>query len=256
MLLDGMNPEGIERCEHPFLRDFRKQCMWTADGETVVPSITMPCHLALFNGVSPQVHANHDNHIIPLPESVPSLVGHARRNGKKTAMVYSWDELRDLNRPGELDYCHYERMDEMGRDYQAMIAFEREFVGRAIEVIKTKTYDFIFYYYEMADIIGHKDGWGSEPYVESLSVGSECAEKVFRSLPEGYDFIITADHAGHYKSHNFEPEDRRIPIWFYGDRFPKGFEQKGIRLLDITPTAADIMGLPIPAIWEGVSRAK
>ena len=161
MLLDGMRPDGIEQCQHPFLRELRKESLWSFDAQTVVPSITMPCHISLFNGISPSVHGNLNNSFIPLPADARSLVGECRRGGRRTAMVYSWNELRDIVRPGEVDYSFYERMDNMGRDQQEMIAFERRFVDRALDVIGTGEYDFIFYYYEMADIVGHHQGWMS-----------------------------------------------------------------------------------------------
>ena len=216
----------------------------------------MPCHISLFNGISPSVHGNLNNSFIPLPADARSLVGECRRGGRRTAMVYSWNELRDIVRPGEVDYSCYERMDNMGRDQQEMIAFERRFVDRALDVIGTGEYDFIFYYYEMADIVGHHQGWMSPEYIEALSVGSECAEKVFSALPEGYSMIITADHGGHDKDHGFEPVDRRIPMWFWGERFPKNTCCDQLRLLDIAPTVLDLVGLPAPQSWEGVSRAQ
>ena len=256
MLLDGMRPDGIEQCQHPFLRELRKESLWSFDAQTVVPSITMPCHISLFNGISPSVHGNLNNSFIPLPADARSLVGECRRGGRRTAMVYSWNELRDIVRPGEVDYSFYERMDNMGRDQQEMIAFERRFVDRALDVITTGEYDFIFYYYEMADIVGHHQGWMSPEYIEALSVGSECAEKVFRALPEGYSMIITADHGGHDRDHGFEPVDRRIPMWFWGERFPKNTCCDQLRLLDIAPTVLDLVGLPAPQSWEGVSRAQ
>lgn len=251
-----MRPDGIEQCGHPFLVEHRKSCLWSFDAETVVPSITLPCHISLFNGVSPSVHGIMDNHWKPYSVQVKSLMKAAREQHKQSAAVYSWEELRDINRPDELDKCIYRRLDKRGLSDDELIEFEHRFTDEAINLINTCEFDLVFFYFEISDIMGHRDGWMSPAYLRALGCGSECAEKLFDSLPSDYSLIITADHGGHEFNHGFEPEDKRIPIWIYGDRFPKGHEDPSLRLLDIAPTAADVMGVPAPEFWEGRSVAE
>ena len=44
-----------------------------------------------------------------------------------------------------------------------------------------------------------------------------------------------------------------IPMFFVGPDFEPGKKLSGIGLLDIAPTIADIMGVPVPREWEGKS---
>jgi len=47
-----------------------------------------------------------------------------------------------------------------------------------------------------------------------------------------------------------------IPIFFIGPDFEAGKEISGISLLDLTPTIAELMGIPKVPEWEGQSIVK
>ena len=44
-----------------------------------------------------------------------------------------------------------------------------------------------------------------------------------------------------------------IPMFFWGKGFEGGRQLQNLTLLDITPTIADLMGLPMVREWEGKS---
>ena len=48
-------------------------------------------------------------------------------------------------------------------------------------------------------------------------------------------------------------EDMTIPMFFYGPQFEPGREIRGVSILDIAPTIADIMGVAPAKEWEGKS---
>lgn len=250
ILVDGMRPDGIAACAHPFLRELQKECSGSMAASTVMPSVTLPCHASLFFSVDPSRHGITTNTWVPQVRPIDSIADAAAKAGKRCAMFYNWEELRDLNRPGSLICSYYENHDEYGGN-----ASDCRVTDGAIGCLLHEEPDFIFLYLGHTDGAGHQYGWMTEQYLDTLSNASACIEKIYRALPEGWSMIVTADHGGHERSHGCDiPEDMTIPILFHGPAFPKGREIPGLNIKDIAPTIARLMGFKAPAEWEGAAR--
>jgi bisphosphoglycerate-independent phosphoglycerate mutase (AlkP superfamily) len=97
----------------------------------------------------------------------------------------------------------------------------------------------------------------SEPYLQCIHDAIDNVKRVVEEVGQEYTVIITADHGGHDRSHGTElPEDMIIPMFFIGPNFEAGKEISDISLLDIAPTIANIMGVPMAREWEGKSIVK
>ena len=48
VLVDGMRPDGLMQCGHPFVTTLLKDATYALDAQTVMPSVTLPCHMSLF----------------------------------------------------------------------------------------------------------------------------------------------------------------------------------------------------------------
>ena len=251
-LVDGMRPDAVESLNDSFLLELRNKSKWSFESQTVLPAVTLPSHISLFTGVTPEVHQIKDNLFKPYQSPLPSLFELARKAGKKTAAIFTWEELRDINRPGGLDRLDFRCLPE--DTDEARMKFEETFTDEAIALIATQEYDLIFYYFELADVVGHRDGWMSPAYLQAIACADRCLKRIFDALPPDYHMIVTADHGGHELDHGSAPEDRRIPIWFYGSSFTPGESPEGFSLLDIAPTALTLLGETPPAHWQGVSR--
>lgn len=70
--------------------------------KTVVLSVTLPCHMSLFHSVVPQRHGILTNIYVPQVRPVKGLFEILTGQGKKCAMFYSWEELRDISGPGAM----------------------------------------------------------------------------------------------------------------------------------------------------------
>ncbi len=112
ILVDGMRPDAIAACDHPFLRELRKSTASTWNASTVMPSITLPCHASLFFSVDPSRHGITTNTWMPQVRPIDSIADAANKAGKRCAMFSNWEELRDLNRPGSLDAAIFCRIKE------------------------------------------------------------------------------------------------------------------------------------------------
>lgn len=79
-------------------------------------------------------------------------------------------------------------------------------------------------------------------------------KRVIEETNGEYTVIVTADHGGNDRSHGSDmDEDMTIPMIFYDPQFVPGREYRGVSILDIAPTIADIIGVAPAKEWEGKS---
>ena len=56
VLVDGMRPDAMLACGHPFAQKLVSMSSHALDAQTVMPSVTLPCHMSLFHSVDPDRH--------------------------------------------------------------------------------------------------------------------------------------------------------------------------------------------------------
>ena len=61
ILVDGMRPDAMALCGHPFYPEFLERGAVELSGRSVMPSVTLPCHVSLFHSVPPQRHGTVTN---------------------------------------------------------------------------------------------------------------------------------------------------------------------------------------------------
>lgn len=246
ILSDGMRPDALLSCGHPFVGELLSHSYHAMDAQTVMPSVTLPCHMSLFHGVTAERHGILTNTYVPQVRPVKGLCEVLRAAKKKNAFFYNWEELRDLSRPDSLAHACF----VSGHVYGYEEANARV-TDACIEYIQKDQPDFAFLYLGWTDAAGHGKGWMSEDYMASLYASVSCMEKVISTLPEDYTVIITADHGGHNRSHGSDlPEDMTIPVIFYH----KNFEEKtltDVNIIDIAPTITALEGVEADEDWEG-----
>ena len=107
ILADGLRPDALAACGHPYgirLTELGCCCLET---ETVYPSVTLPCHMSLFHSVDPGRHGILTNTYVPQVRPVNGLCEQLNAAGKTCAFFYNWEELRDLSRPSSLAYSYF-----------------------------------------------------------------------------------------------------------------------------------------------------
>lgn len=249
ILVDGMRPDGILACHHPYLASLRSNSSYSFLASAVMPSVTLPCHTSLFFSVDPARHGITTNTWMPPVRPIEGICEIVSKFGKKAAMLYNWEELRDLSRPGSLAFSHYQCLPS---DHHTALESEQEMTKLALSYIHKETPDFLFLYLGYTDSAGHNFGWMTPHYLEAVANASSCIETLIGQLPSDYEVIITADHGGHDRGHGTDrPEDMTIPLIGYGPSFTPGqvFNQPNIK--DIAPTITHLLGLPNAPEWEG-----
>ena len=245
ILVDGMRPDALT--DIPEFERFKAAASYTLDAQTVMPSVTLPCHMSLFHSVDPSRHGTTTNTYAPQVRPIDGICEVLNAAKKKCAMFYNWHQLRDLARPGSLVHEYF----FAGRLTGYELANQKVTVA-AIEYIKEYRPDFAFLYLGWVDEAGHANGWMSEEYMRSVKESWKCIEKISDTLDEEYAVIVTADHGGHDRTHGTEsPEDMTIPIFFKGTPFEKGKALEGISIKDIAPTVAALCGVEPAEEWEG-----
>ena len=139
VLVDGMRPDGIQKCGHPFAQTLMSRSASSMNARTVMPSVTLPCHMSLFHSVDPDRHGILTNTYVPQVRPVEGLFDRLDRFEKKCAFFNTWEELRDLSRPDHLHTYHLINQHKKS-DTDTLIT------DAAIRYIDAENPDFVFVY--------------------------------------------------------------------------------------------------------------
>ena len=245
--IDGMRPDGLTACGNPYVEQLLKESRYTLKGTTVWPSVTLPAHMSMFHSAPPQVHGIIYNDYLPPIHKVKGLFEHLASHGKAACWVYNWEHLRDIVRPGNVQWsmmlanCVADSTDTILTD-------------AAIQYIDKMRPHFAFVYMGETDHEGHEYGWMSKEYLNRISIALDNVKKLVENFGDEYLIVVTADHGGHDRLHGLDtPEDMTIPIILHTTEKKTGQLPEGSSILDIAPTISAYMELPQPACWEGKS---
>ena len=247
--IDAMRPDGFLKCKNPYIEEMMKKAYYTLDGKTVLPSVTLPCHMSLFHSVPPQRHGITTNTYVPMVRPLNGLFEQLHKAGKICAMYYGWGQLRDIATPITVTYA------QCINARRTVGSSDTELTDCALARIRKNKPDFVFLYMVEADEKGgHDHGWMTEPYLNLLSIALDNVKRVIEECGDEYTIIVTADHGGHDRTHGTDmPEDMTIPMFYFGEQFETGKRFSGGSILDIAPTIAKIMDVPPADEWEGTS---
>lgn len=246
ILVDGMRPDSMETCGHAFLDELKAHSYYTMNAQTVMPSVTLPCHMSLFHSVEPDRHGILTNTFVPQVRPVAGICEIMRKAKKNCAMFYNWEELKDLSRPDSLAWACY----ISGHVYSYEQANPR-LTEEACKYIESDKPDFLFLYLGLTDAVGHNKGWMTEEYLNAVKTSIDCIQKTAERAGEEYVTIVTADHGGHARSHGSDlPEDMTIPLFFYNRSF-HAHVFSNASILDIAPTIAFLNGVEPDGDWDG-----
>jgi len=251
IIVDGMRPDSMHNI--PFAQKFIKKSNYTLNGTTVFPSVTLPCHMSLFHSVVPERHGITTNTYIPQVRPINGICEQLRIAKKTCAFFYNWEELRDLSRPGSLEYSFFASGDIYSYK-EANIIIAQKFIEYINSASRNALPDFVFLYFGYVDWAGHAYGWMSNEYLQAVCESWDCIEKITAYLPDSYTTFITSDHGGHERSHGTDQnEDMIIPFIINGPCFNENKELKNINIIDIAPTIVDLLDAEPASEWEGQS---
>ncbi|MCL2517889.1 MAG: alkaline phosphatase family protein [Oscillospiraceae bacterium] len=254
LVADGMRPDFVMNCGNPFVDEFLSKSVYTMEGQTVMPSVTLPCHMSLFHSVAPDRHGIITNTYVPQVRPVKGLCEVLKDAGKTSGMFYDWEEIRDLVRPANITRASFYSGGQLS--YENTMPKN---TAQVIECLKENYLDFTFVYFGLPDSLGHGIGFTSEEYRVGISSIWDNIKLIYDAMPEEYSMIITTDHGGHGRGHGSDcPEDMTIPIIFGGE-LAKQIDADKIKtanIIDIAPTIVAYMGVNANSDWEGINLSK
>lgn len=247
ILVDGMRPDALPKVETA--QKIISKSAYNMNAQTVMPSVTLPCHMSLFHSVDPGRHGTTTNTYMPQVRPIDGLCEVLSRAKKTCASFFNWEQLRDLSRPSSLVYSYFVSGGKFGYDKANPMTADA-----AISFLNSTDVDFTFLYFGYPDAAGHTYGWMSPEYYASLENSWENINRVVDSIGDDYTVIITADHGGHDRTHGTDlPEDMLIPVIMYGKDIEPGEAFEGANIKDLAPTVTKLLGVEPDEEWEGKS---
>ena len=107
IMIDGLRPDALQVAATPHIHTLIQRGASTMTAQSVMPTITLPCHTSIFYSIPPARHGITTNTWSPMARPIPGIVEHAKSNGKTCAFFYSWERLRDLSQPENLISSYY-----------------------------------------------------------------------------------------------------------------------------------------------------
>ena len=248
ILVDGMRPDAFLSAGNPYAEQLLGESTHCLTTRSVMPSVTLPCHMSLFHSVDPSRHGILSNTYTPQVRPIDGLVERLDQFEKRCAFFITWEQLRDLSRPG-----HLVASECINISPAKNTGVDKRITEKCIDYVRTDAPDFVFLYLgETDEIGGHRYGWMTPEYLENVSVALDCVKQVKEAVGDTYDVILMADHGGHDRTHGTEmAEDMTIPLLLSGPDFEKGKALAEASLKDVAPTVAKLLGVPPVADWEG-----
>lgn len=221
ILVDGMASQSLQACRNPFAIEFQAAGIGNVYAKTVVPSVTLLCHMSLI----------------------------LTEQGKKCAMFYSWEELRDISRPGTMQYSEFFANSNVPN-------YDMKLTSDCLVYITEQSPDFVFLYLGLTDAVGHEHGWMSKPFLQAVYNAWDCIHTVYKQFFKDYCIFVTADHGGHDYSHGLDlDDDINIPILVIGIE-PKAILPEQVanaNIMDIAPTVTTVFQIKGDPDRKGVS---
>jgi predicted AlkP superfamily pyrophosphatase or phosphodiesterase len=247
VLIDGTRTDALQAADCPNLTALRARGAYTFQATSVLPSITLPCHMSIFHSVPPTRHGVTTNDWQPMARPLPGLVDQAQAAGRRCAFFHNWEPLRNLNLPGSLAFSYFR--DNVYADPEG----DRAIAAEAVRYIMTDQPDFAFVYFGTVDTMGHRHGWMSTEYLAQLGRADQALGTLLAALPADSTILLQSDHGGHERTHGTDsPEDMTIPWLVAGPGIRSGYEIKtAVSLLDTAPTLARLLQINPHPEWEG-----
>lgn len=167
----------------------------------------------------------------------------------KIAFYYNWTPLVYPYNKKYIDELVFLEKDEYIPYYNETFDF----------IVKNKNYPtFVFLYTVHTDTAGHKYGWMSEKYINSIEEADihigELIDKIKeKDLYEDTHFLFLTDHGGIKKSHGgVTPNEMIVPWSINGPKIKKGLEMTSFNnTINTAPVILKLFKVKQPSSWIG-----
>lgn len=246
--IDGVRPDAIQQASTPTFDKLMAEGSYTLTAQSLMPTVTLPCHMSMFFSVPSTRHGILTNDYSPMVRPISGLFEQIRGAGKTSARFYTWDVLRDLARPLMVSRTFYVEV-----DFENLKDSDKRLIDVAEPLLADSAYDFYFIHLDSADEMGHLFGWMSDEQLAQVEILDALVGRIVAVLPDNSQILVQADHGGHDRLHGTDsPEDMTIPYFLYGAGIRAGHTfTEDVTLLNTAPTIAHLLDVPFAREWEG-----
>ena len=265
---DGVASEALRKSEvldkMPNVKMMMEQGAYTLGKRSVMPSASAINWASIFNGLPTEQHGynnwNSEKPVIPavldngrgMPPTIYTLVREQRPDAE-TGCLFNWNCIAALIDTTCVNWHVY---DPCYHD-PAPYSFDA-YVDKAVQYILEKKPVFFTFYIGETDLAGHKSGWESEGYYDSLAQADKAVGAILQAARDAgiFDdtiFVFSSDHGGSGKGHGkLEMAHLETPFILYGKHIRKGYVlEYPMMQYDLPATLAYALGLKIPKEWRG-----
>ncbi|MEN8210256.1 MAG: alkaline phosphatase family protein [Thermodesulfobacteriota bacterium] len=205
--IDALHPDALGSKTTKNIHNLMKQGVFTSDGKSTDPPLTLLSHAAMFSGIGPNRGGRKDNkwHSGQPVINDKTIFYDAKLNQYSTGFFYSKEKLGYLVTKAVDIYKH----DPDFSIENAMDFFQSSDKKR-----------FCFLHISGLDRTGPVDGWMSQGYMEELFFIDTAIDPLISIVTskKNYLIIITSDHAGHDTIHGSDhPDDAKLPLVMISD---------------------------------------
>lgn len=205
--IDALHPKALNPETTRNIQRLMEQGVYTLDGHSTKPPLTLLAHAAMFSGMGPEKSGRTDNswHSGQAVIKGETIFSEARSKKYSTGFFYSKEKL---------GYLVNKAVDQhkLDKDYS---------VENAVDFFKTSGKKaFCFLHISGLDRTGPIEGWMSPGYMEELFFIDESIASLIQMIESkgSYLIIITSDHAGHGIVHGTDhPDDAKLPLIMVSD---------------------------------------
>lgn len=254
--VDGLRADAVTDPSLPTFSRLRSQ---GASGivRSIAPSLTVPAHLSMLSGVSPERHGVFSEVL----EFTPAM------NALDPAFRISVREGGDTRAfmPAEGPLSRFEEILEcrlaFGFEVLTTVAGGADaIVGEALSAVADTTLSGVFLHLPDPDRVGHESGFDSPEYAAAVRGVDAALGRLLDVLPSGTLLVVTSDHGGGGAYGSFQhgstaDADMLVPLLLFGPSVVPGATLPASgSILDIAPTLTWALGKAPPAAYEGLPR--
>jgi hypothetical protein len=262
IIVDGARPDAYRRAGAPNILRLRNSGSYTMNAKTIFPSWTGPAHVSLGTGLGPDKHGFKNNDINTdvgtlravkryLSGEIKTVLDYGKQGAGLKTVVVAEDNPRTKSRVTKMLARNIDVRDHVNGGSE-------EIMKQAATYLNDPAYLLLGIHLPEVDKTGHEFGWMSPEQLEAVKVVDGAIGNFMRALKKSSKakntyIILTSDHGGSGLDHGSDsPEDMTIPWIIFGPDVKNGYKIKSeVRIYDTAATILHILGIPIPADWDG-----
>lgn len=255
VVVDGLRADALACAHAGCLERLCRQGINSSSVLSVRSGRTLPALCTILTSRWPEEHGVITNGGLSLgmgaDMSLTALL-HARQ--QDVSLFYSRDSLEQLIPSRQLHSSYF-------INSQRIRNVDMQLASAAAIHLQTEQPELCLLHIDGVDIAGHNFGFMTEPYLEAVETADHCIALILEELrvvglSEEYVIMVLSDHGGIGYEHDRKlPEVCTIPWIIHGPGIVAGgVFNDDPTLVDIAPTMAEILNIPMHPDWQGKVR--